>query len=399
MVNVLPYIPESITVHLGRPDEAVQNVTVSFPDYVKNVVSSEIYPTWEQSAIEANALAIISYALNRVYTRYYRSRGYDFDITSTTAFDQKFINGRNIYENVALLVDQIFDSYIRRIGFLEPLAAKFCNGTTSTCDGLSQWGSQEKAQNGETAFAILQDYYGQDIELVENAPILPQSETYPGEPLTLGQTSPYVAYLQTELNRISQNYPAIGKVRVSGVFDEATDNAVRAFQAIFSLTSDGIVGPVTWNALSRVYVAATKLSELASEGQRFRGGAFAYPGFLQEGDRGVGIGLLQYFLAVIGQFITELPIITQSGTFDAETTKAVEAFQEYAALPVTGTVDADTWRALYRQYSAIESAILSDSDLFPYANGQEGDYADTSVFLQYPGFPLSRGQSDWEEEA
>ena len=148
MVTVTPYIPAQITVHLGPPTASAANVTVSFADYVKNVASSEIYPTWEDSALVANILAIISFALNRVYTEFYRSRGYDFDITSSTAIDQKFINGRNIFENVGRLVDELFNTYLRRQGFVEPLAAKFCNGTTVTCDGLSQWGSQELAQQG-----------------------------------------------------------------------------------------------------------------------------------------------------------------------------------------------------------------------------------------------------------
>ena len=140
--TVLPYIPQYITVHLGPPGSDAENVTVSFPDYVKNVASSEIYPTWEPAALRANILAIISYALNRVYTEYYPSQGYPFNITSSTAYDQKYIHGRNTYENIDQIVDEIFNTYIRRIGYVEPLASKFCNGTTTTCDGLSQWGSQ-----------------------------------------------------------------------------------------------------------------------------------------------------------------------------------------------------------------------------------------------------------------
>ena len=148
---VIPYVPRTITVHLGAPDAGAANVTVPFADYVKNVVSSEIYPTWEPSAIRANTLAIVSYALNRIYTDHYRSRRYPFDITSSTAYDQKFIQGRNIYENISEIVDALFHSYLRRQGFVEPLAAKFCNGTTTTCDGLSQWGSQYQALDGASS--------------------------------------------------------------------------------------------------------------------------------------------------------------------------------------------------------------------------------------------------------
>lgn len=211
-VIVLPYIPSTITVHLGLPDQWAENVTVSFPDYVKNVASSEIYPTWELSAIRANVLAIISFALNRVYTEFYPSRGYNFQITNTTAYDQKFIRGRSFFQSISAVVDEIFNDYIRRQGFVEPLSAKFCNGTTSTCDGLSQWGSQEMAQTGYNSMEILRHYYGDDIELVVNAPIQDITQSYPGNPLRLGSVGEEVAVVQTSLNRISQNYPAIPKI-------------------------------------------------------------------------------------------------------------------------------------------------------------------------------------------
>lgn len=170
MPSVYPVIPESIVVHLGAPTAYAENVTVAFPDYIKNVVCSEIYPTWEESAIVANTLAIISFALNRVYTEYYPSRGYSFNITNSTAIDQKYIQGRSLFENVVQIVDEIFNSYLRYAGFIEPLAAKFCNGTTSTCDGLSQWGSQSLAQSGATTAEILRNYYGDNIEIVRNVP-------------------------------------------------------------------------------------------------------------------------------------------------------------------------------------------------------------------------------------
>lgn len=181
-IRVTPVVPSVITVHLGLPNEEAENITVSFPDYVKNVASSEIYPTWEPAAIEANILAIVSFALNRVYTEFYPSRGYDFDITSTTAYDQKFIRGRNIFENISRVVDESFNDYIRRSGFVEPLAAKFCNGTTSTCDGLSQWGSQDLARQGYGPMEVLRHYYGERIELVRDAPIRDLGRSYPGNP-------------------------------------------------------------------------------------------------------------------------------------------------------------------------------------------------------------------------
>ena len=230
MPTVIPYVPKRITVHLGAPSASADNVTVSFSDYVKNVASSEIYPTWEESALRANILAIVSFALNRVYTEFYRSRGYDFDITSSTAYDQFFVRGRSFFSNISQLVDELFNSYLRRPGFVEPLAAKFCNGTTVTCEGLSQWGSQALAQQGYNSTQILRSYYG-DVEIVANAPVQDYVSSYPGTPLRRGSVGPNVVVIQTELNRISQNYPAIPKVPVvDGIFGAATENSVTAFQ-------------------------------------------------------------------------------------------------------------------------------------------------------------------------
>ena len=244
-VSVIPFVPQRITVHLGPPNSAAANVTVPFVDYVKNVASSEIYPTWEESALRANILAIVSFALNRVYTEFYRSRGYDFDITNSTAYDQFFVNGRSYFENVARIAEELFNNYLRRPGFVEPLAAKFCNGTTATCEGLSQWGSQNLALQGYNSIEILRSYYG-NIEVVNNAPIRGITSSYPGYPLRRGISGPSVVVVQSSLNRISQNYPAIPKITpVDGIYGVKTENAVRTFQEIFNLAPDGVVGPAT----------------------------------------------------------------------------------------------------------------------------------------------------------
>ena len=166
-----PFIPEQITVHLGTPDSNAPNVTVSFPDYIKNVISSEIYPTWPENSMRANIYAAVSFALNRIYTEWYRSRGYDFDITNSTQFDQAFVNGREIFQPVSVLVDELFNSYLRRRGNVEPLFAAFCNGTTVTCEGLSQWGTVDLAKQGFTPYEILTYYYGDNLEIVQDAPI------------------------------------------------------------------------------------------------------------------------------------------------------------------------------------------------------------------------------------
>ena len=400
---IIPYVPRSITVHLGAPNASAANVTVPFPDYVKNVVSSEIYPTWEPSALRANTLAIISYALNRVYTDYYRSRLYDFDITASTAYDQKFIQGRNIYENISELVDEIFNDYLRRQGAVEPLAAKFCNGTTVTCAGLSQWGSQYQALDGANSVEILRSYYGADVEIVDDAPIEDIRETYPGEPLRFGSTGSYVTVVQVSLNRISQNYPAIPKVPTDGVFGPPTEAAVIAFQSIFSLTADSIVGRATWYQLERVYVAVLKLSELQSEGQRFTAVSFQYPEELSPGASGAAVEKLQYLLAVIGEFLPDIPQLTQDGIYGAQTQNAVEAFQSYAGLPVTGVVDERTWNALYDQFASIERTVFQNEALFPYDQSSDAAEAarfeDTTRFVQFPGTTLQEGMQDGEVTA
>ena len=390
MVNVIPVIPETITVHLGLPNTAAENVTVSFPDYVKNVASSEIYPTWDESALRANILAIMSYALNRVYTEFYRSRGYDFDITNTTARDQAFVNGRSYFENISRLVDEMIGSYIRRMGTVEPLAAKFCNGTTSTCDGLSQWGSEALAQEGLDSVEILRFYYGDDIEIVTNAPMAGITESYPGTPLRVGSRGPDVTVVQTSLNRIGQNYPAIPKVSpVDGIFGPQTEAAVKAFQQIFSLDPDGIVGRATWYQVVRVYVAVLKLAELQSEGQRF---FFIqeYPEFLSLGDTGVLVEQLQYMLSVLSSFLPQVPDPGMSGIFDNATLNAVRGFQRYAGLPVTGSVGEATWDAIFEQFNSVDITVFDNGALFP---GTE-DFAESTRLTQFPGQTMAINDRD-----
>ena len=388
--TVLPFIPQSITVHLASPNEAAENVTVPFTEYVKNVASSEIYPTWNESALRANILAITSYAINRVYTEYYRSRGYDFDITNSTAIDQSFVPGRSYFENISRLVDELFDSYIRRQGFVEPLAAKFCNGTTTTCDGLSQWGSEELANRGYDSIDILRYYYGDNIELVQNAPIQGIDESYPGTPLQVGSTGPFVTVVQTSLNRISQNYPASPKINpVDGIFGAQTEDAVRQFQTIFSLNPDGIVGRATWYQIIRIYVAVQRLAELQSQGQQ----AYAigpYPEDLSLGDTGDPIRLLQYILNVLQEFNPYIPAVSQTGVYDIQTRNAVQSFQQNQGIPATGAVNAQTWDALYEALDAVETAVFDLEVLFP----DRTDFEATTRMQQFPGQTLSPGASD-----
>ena len=403
MPTVIPFIPQNITVHLGPPSSPAANVTVPFADYVKNVASSEIYPTWEESALRANILAIVSFALNRVYTEFYRSRGYDFDITSSTAYDQFFVNGRSYFSNVSRIVDELFNDYLRRPGFVEPLAAKFCNGTTVTCEGLSQWGSQRLAQQGQSSTQILRNYYG-NVEIVNNAPIRGITSSYPGTPLRRGSTGPNVVVVQVELNRIAQNYPAIPKIPVvDGIFGSRTEASVRAFQEIFDLTPDGIVGPATWYALIRLYTAVTNLSELRSQGQQFYSIGWEYPNSYYEGDTGNSIRFLQYMLSVLSAYINDIPRVEVDGIFGPATREAVLAAQRWFGLPQTGNVDAATWDEIYDQYSGIETTSLRDSERFPNGeavpafagnNTNRNRYNRTTTMTQFPGTDLRMGNQD-----
>ena len=410
MPPVTPYVPQQITIHLGAPSENAANVTLPFIDYIKNVASSEIYPTWDESALRANILAIVSFALNRVYTEFYRSRGYDFEITSSTAYDQAFVNGRNYFENVSRLVDELFNDYLRRPGFVEPLAAKFCNGTTVTCEGLSQWGSQNLAQQGYTSDQILRSYYG-NVETVLNAPILGIRNSYPGTPLRVGSQGPNVVVLQVSLNRIAQNYPAIPKIpEVDGIFGTRTEATVRQLQRIFGLTPDGIVGPATWYEIVRLYTAINSLSELRSQGQRYYAINWSQPNSLNVGDTGDKVQHLQYMLSVLSSYIPEIPPLTVDGVYGTATRAAVQSAQRRFGLPETGSVDAQTWERIYDQFSGIENTSLRNAEVFPptgtssgaqpagsfrrASNPQRNAYSQTTTLTQFPGKDLSFGDRD-----
>ena len=394
MPTVIPYIPQQITVHLGPPSSNAANVTVPFADYVKNVASSEIYPTWEESALRANILAIVSFALNRVYTEFYRSRGYDFDITNSTAYDQYFVNGRSYFENVAQIVDDLFNDYLRRPGFVEPLAAKFCNGTTVTCEGLSQWGSQNLARQGYNSTQILRSYYG-DVEIVPNAPIRGYTSSYPGSPLRRGSTGPNVVVIQVELNRISQNYPAIPKIpNVDGIFGSRTEASVRKFQEVFGLAADGIVGKETWYELVRIYTAVTRLSELRSQGQQYYSIAWNLNPGIYPGETGNKVRHLQYMLSMLSEFIPQIPPVTTDGIYGPKTADAVRAAQRWFKLPVTGNVDEETWDAIYNQFSGIENYALRNQEFFPTGQSGRSRYAASTTLTQFPGRNLGTGSAD-----
>ncbi|MBQ9745710.1 MAG: peptidoglycan-binding protein, partial [Clostridia bacterium] len=384
----LPVIPENITVHLGAPDAPAENVTVSFADYIKNVASSEIYPTWPENALRANIYAQISFALNRIYTEYYRSRGYDFDITNSTAVDQSFVYGRDIFDNISAIVDDIFNDYIVRQGFIEPLFALYCDGVRTQCPGLSQWGSVDLAEEGYIPYDILRYYYGDNINIVQDAEIENVTASYPGVPLRLGSAGNDVRTLQTRLNRISANYPAIPKIAsVDGIFGTQTEAAVLEFQRIFGLAADGVVGKATWYRVQSIYNAVKKLNELESEGLTLSDVEKQFTGTLALGDTGLEVSVVQYYLAVVAYFNPKVPAPPFSGVYDEATRASVLAFQREYGLPETGEADEETWNLLASVYGGAIASVESgtSAEIFPGTLlnlGSEGeDVARVQEFL------------------
>jgi peptidoglycan hydrolase-like protein with peptidoglycan-binding domain len=373
-----PTIPKTIVVHLGPPDSPAQNVTVNFADYIKNVASSEIYPTWPREAIIANVLAQISVALNRVYTEFYRSSGYDFDITSSIANDQSFVYQRNIFDNISEIVDEIFNDYLKRPEFIEPLYATFCDGVEVSCAGLSQWGSVELANEGLSAFEILKNYYGSNLEIVYDAPVANSNSSAPAVPLREGDTGRDVELIQRKLNRISVNYPGIPKIYpTDGFFGASTTEAVKKFQEVFSLTPDGIVGKNTWYRIQFIYNAVKKLFELSSEGLKLQDLSTKYPSVLSEGDSSVGVYVLQYYLAYIATFVSTVKEPLVDGSFGPGTRDSVISFQRTYGLEQNGLVDRIVWDQIENVYYSLIRSI-------PYEFSE-------GVALPFPGRVLRVG--------
>lgn len=374
----LPYVPETITVHLGPPDSPAQNVTVSFPDYIKNVASSEIFPTWPEASLRANIYVQTTFALNRTYTEWYRSRGYDFDITSSTQYDQAFVYGRDIFNNISRLVDELFNNYIVRQGSVAPLFSAFCNGTTVTCDGLSQWGTVTLANNGLTPYEILQYYYGNDINIVRNAPVEPYIGSYPGVPFGFGSFGNEVRQIQQELNRIAANYPAIPKiVPANGNYGESTVQAVSTFQGIFGLEQTGIVDKQTWYQIKFIFTAVKGLSELTGENLSEQEVELQFPRQLRQGDFGYEVRYVQFILNVIAYFNPEIPTVNSAGVFNEAMREQVIAFERFYGLNPDGVIDFRTWQLIQQVYNDIRSNL---------PEGYEG-----STAALYPGYTLTPG--------
>ena len=257
-------IPEYIIVHDGAvSDSTAQNYYVKYKDYIKNVASCEIYSTWKRSTIEANVLAIMSFTLNRVYTEWYRNRGYDFTITSSTAYDHKWIPGKNTFDTINEVVDEIFSSYLSRPNVSQPILTQYCDGKRVTCSGwMTQWGSKDLGDQGYAPIDILRYYYGDDmyINIADEISGVPAS--WPGRDLSIGSSGDKVRQMQAQINRIAQAYPSIPTVSVDGRFGEGTARAVRQFQNVFGLSATGVVDYPTWYKISEIYVAVSRIAEL-----------------------------------------------------------------------------------------------------------------------------------------
>ena len=369
-------IPKNITVHLGKPAASARNVTVSFRDYIANVASSEVYPTWPEQALRANIHCQISLALNRIYTEWYPSKGYTFNITNSTSYDQYYVHGRTVFEVMVRITDDIFNTYLRKRGTVNPYYSEYCDGKSVTCPGLKQWGTVTLANNGRSALQILRYYYGSDIEIVRTSNIQSIPQSYPGSPLRQGDSGTAVFTLQRQLNRITKDYPFLGKLTVDGVFGSRMAATVRAFQKQFNLTADGVVGRQTWYKISYIYVSVKDLAELTSEGETSSGtlsdGTWGGT-VLRTGSTGSAVEQLQFWLNTLAQYDSAIPSVTVDGVFGSGTAAAVRAFQRKYGLTVDGVVGRTTWTEVYDQFRSIQS--------------------DNGIPNAYPGTALREGSS------
>lgn len=365
--RILPdvLVPDYITVHLGAPNVTATNVRVKFTDYIANVLSREIYSTWPRASLIANCHAAVSFTLNRVFSEWYPSQGKPFDITNNTNYDHAFTYNGTIYDSIRLVVNEYFNTYIRRIGFKNPFFAMYCagsSGSTARCPhgGMPQWGTQVLANRGYTPIEILRYFYGNDIELVTTNNIEGITSSYPGTPLSqaAGSTGSNVRRIQDMLNRIRVNFSTIPQItNPNGVFNAETTAAVRAFQTRNGLTVDGIVGQATWNKITQVYNGVIRLAELDSEGIRIGIGTTPPTSTISQGSRGNDVLQLQFLLNFISEYYPEVPMVIQDSLFGADTRTSVIAFQKKFGLTPDGSVGPQTWAKLYAVYHGIKNEI------------------------------------------
>jgi len=391
------FLPEFVRVKLGLPTSNAPVVRVPFIDYIKNVTSSEIFDNWPRSSMLANIHIIVTFLLNRIFAEWYPSRGHNFDITSTTQHDQRFIYGRNIFANIDRTVDEVYNTFARRVGFANPYFTEYCNGTTATCRGLSQWGTVTLANRGYTPIRILQFYYHNDMRLETTNLFQSVVSSYPGTALRIGSAGPDVLRIQNFLNRIRTNFPAIPTISTpNGSYQASTAAAVRAFQQSQNMTADGVVNLATWNRITRIYVAVIRLSELDGEAQRIGLSPNPPTYIVRQGDRGARVAHLQYLLDVFGRYFANLPTIIRDSNFGANTRNAVLAYQRMVGINADGVVGPITWSRMYQTYRGL-SHIPGLPPISPPGTAAPGPQR------PYPGTALrvgSRGEDvRWVQES
>ena len=333
---------------------------------------------WPEQALRANIHCQISLALNRIYTEWYPSKGYSFNITNSTSYDQYYVHGRTVFDVMVRLTDDIFNTYIRKTGTVNPYYAEYCDGKSVTCPGLKQWGTVTLANQGRNALSILKYYYGNNIEIIRTNNIQSIPQSYPGSPLRQGSTGAAVFTLQRQLNRITKDYPFLGLLTVDGIFGRKMTETVKKFQKQFNLTADGVVGRSTWYKISYIYVSVKDLAELTSEGETFSGTLPDGPwnfgsSVLKQGSTGSEVEQMQFWLSTLAQYESSIPSVTVDGVYGSGTAAAVRAFQRLYGLTVDGIVGLTTWTELYDQFRSIQS--------------------DNGTPNAYPGTPLREGSS------
>ena len=373
-----PIVPNNITVHLGKPQDNAKNITISFTDYISNVASNELYPTWPKNALIANIYAIISFTMNRIYNEWYRTKGYNFDITNSSVYDQAYVENKSTYENIDNIVSDIFNNYIVKGNQIQPYFTTYCDGRKKTCEGLSQWGTVTLSNQGKTPLEILKYYYGSDINIKYDAPVGDNTPGFPGTTITLGYAGNPVLLIQRDLKRIRQNYPAIPDVNNTlGIFDEELQSAVRKFQEIFNLPVTGNVDKATWYKIKYIYTSVKKLADLYSEGLTKDDVTFLYADELKYGDTGIEVEYIHYFLDAIAFLDKDIPRLPTNSIYTNNTETMVKAFQEKYKLPVTGIFT-------YQDWSVLKAAYKNILKSFP-------DEYQTFVNELYPDYFLTRG--------
>lgn len=320
--------------------------------------------SWPEEALRANIIAQVSLALNRIWTEWYPSRGYSFNITGSPGYDQAYVNGRTVFAVMERLTAELFNTFVQRSGDAEPYFTEYCDGKTVTCPGMKQWGTVDRAREGMNALQILRYYYGNRVQLVTTDNIAAIPSSYPGSPLRRGSTGTNVRILQKQLSRIARDYPSFGKPAVTGTFDEATENSVKKFQKQFSLTADGVVGRPTWNKVSFIYVSVKDLAELTSEGETAEGtqSAGGWPGtVLRRGSTGSSVEQVQFWLSDLAQFDSSLVRVTVDGSYGAATEQAVRTFQQKQSLTADGVVGRSTWNKLKEVGLAVANKIVASN--------------------------------------